>query len=199
MLGCQCSQEQTSFLYKGRVSLSARTTMANTYLKKWIHAVTFQNSSFGLFFIIITIFYVIEFDNCRELNSKGLYLSLKKEFFFIKSCLLFASCRKLEIRQFHVMVVLRRQRNVHKIVKHVPSCCFAKRELIKQRRQRRQRERQKSNRLRLAKQQLCTCITHFSTFFCRHCTTTTWKCLMSLFVEDVNTRKRFPFSFPKLW
>ena len=67
--------------------------------------------------------------------------------FFSKSCLLFASCRKLKIRQFRVMVVQRRQRNVHKIVKHVPSCCFAKRELIKQRRQRRQRERQKSNRL----------------------------------------------------
>ena len=94
------------------------------------------------------------------MNSKGLFLSLKKEFFG-KLCLLFASCRKLEIRQFHVMVVQRRQRNVHKIVKHVPSCCFAKRELIKQRRQRRQRERQKSNRLRLAKQQLCTCITLF--------------------------------------
>ena len=31
----------------------------------------------------------------------------------------------------------------------------------------------KSNRFRLAKQQLCTCITLFSTFLCRHCTTTT--------------------------
>ena len=33
-----------------------------------------------------------------------------------------------------------------------------------------QRERQKSNRLRLAKQQLCTCITPFCTFLCRSCT-----------------------------
>ena len=46
-----------------------------------------------------------------------------------------------------------------------------------QRRQRRQRERQKSNRFRLAKQQLCTCITHFCIFRSRHRTTTTWKCL----------------------
>ena len=42
---------------------------------------------------------------------------------------------------------------------------------------RRQRERPKSNRLRLAKQQLCTWITLFCTFLCRHCTTATWKCL----------------------
>ena len=42
------------------------------------------------------------------------------------------------------------------------------------RQQLRQRERQKSSRLKLAKQQLCTCITLFSTFLCRHCTTTTW-------------------------
>ena len=36
---------------------------------------------------------------------------------------------------------------------------------LKQRRRRRQRERQKSNRFRLAKQQLCTCITFFVHFF----------------------------------
>ena len=70
---------------------------------------------------------------------------------------------------------------------------------LKQRRQRRKRERQKSNRFRLAKQQLCTCITLFCTFFCRHCTsTTTWKCVVSRFVEDANTRQRLPFSFPEL-
>ena len=54
------------------------------------------------------------------------------------------------------------------------------------RRRRRQRERQKSSRLKLAKQQLCTCITLFCTFLCRRCTTTTWKCLISRFMEDVN-------------
>ena len=36
---------------------------------------------------------------------------------------------------------------------------------LKQRRRRRQRERQKSNRFRLAEQQLCTCITFFVHFF----------------------------------
>ena len=45
----------------------------------------------------------------------------------------------------------------------------------RRRRRRRQRERQKRNRYTLAKQQLCTCITLFCTFVCRHCTTTTWK------------------------
>ena len=60
---------------------------------------------------------------------------------------------------------------------------------LKQRRPRRQRERQKSNRLKLAKQQLCTCITLFCKFLYRHCTSTTWKYHISRFVEDVNTRR----------
>ena len=67
---------------------------------------------------------------------------------------------------------------------------------LKQRRRRRHRERQKSNRFRLAKQQLCTCITLFCTFRSRHCTTTTWKCLISRFVEEVNSRQQLSFSFP---
>ena len=70
---------------------------------------------------------------------------------------------------------------------------------LKQRRRRRQRERQKRNWFRLAKQQLCTCVTLFCTFLCRQCTTTTWKCLILRFVEDVNTRQRLSFSFPELW
>ena len=37
----------------------------------------------------------------------------------------------------------------------------------------------------LAKQQLCTCITFFCTFLCGHCTTTAWKSLISRFMEDV--------------
>ena len=69
---------------------------------------------------------------------------------------------------------------------------------LKQRRRGRQRERQNKARFRLAKQQLCTCITLFCTFLCRHCTTTTWKCLISRLVEDVNTKQRLCFSFPEL-
>ena len=69
---------------------------------------------------------------------------------------------------------------------------------LKQRRRRRQRERQKSNWFRLAKQQLCTCITLFCTFLCRHCTTTTWNVLIPPFLENVNTRPRLSFSFPEL-
>ena len=70
---------------------------------------------------------------------------------------------------------------------------------LKQRRRWRQRERQKSKRFRLAKQQLCTCITLFCTFLCRRCTTTTWKCLISRFVEDGNTGQQPSFSFLELW
>ena len=44
-----------------------------------------------------------------------------------------------------------------------------------------------------------TCITLFCTFLCRPCTTTTWKCLISRFNEDVKRRHQFSFSFPELW
>ena len=50
---------------------------------------------------------------------------------------------------------------------------FLDREL-KQRRQRRQRELEKSHRFISAKQQLCTCVTLFCTFLGRRCTTATW-------------------------
>ena len=69
----------------------------------------------------------------------------------------------------------------------------------KQRRRWRQRERQKSKRFRQGKQQLCTCITLFCTFLSRRCTTTTWKCLISRFVEDGNTGQQLSFSFLELW
>ena len=46
--------------------------------------------------------------------------------------------------------------------------------------------------------QFCTCIMLFCTFLCRHCTTTTWKCLISRFVEDMDTRQRLSFSFSEL-
>ena len=74
---------------------------------------------------------------------------------------------------------------------------------LKQRWRQGQRERQQSNRLKLAKdnnlKQLCTCITLYCTFPCRHCTTLTWKCLISPFVRGSEpTRQRLSFSFPEL-
>ena len=70
---------------------------------------------------------------------------------------------------------------------------------FKQRRRRRQRERQKSNRFRLAKQQLCTCITLFCIHFLAVVAGATWKCLISRFVEDGNTGQQLSFSSPELW
>ena len=61
--------------------------------------------------------------NFLELNSKGLHQSSGKE--KESCCLLFPSSTKREIRQFHVVVVQRRQRNVQKSVMHVQTCCFA--------------------------------------------------------------------------
>ena len=52
-------------------------------------------------------------------------------------------------------------------------------------RRRRQRQLQ-SNRIRLAKQQLCTCITLFCTLLCRSCTTTTWNDQILSFFDDGN-------------
>ena len=69
---------------------------------------------------------------------------------------------------------------------------------LKQRRRRRQLERQKSSRTILAKQKICTCITHFCTFLCRRCTNITWKCLISRFVGDGNTKKQL-FSLLGIW
>ena len=64
---------------------------------------------------------------------------------------------------------------------------------------RRQLKRQKSSRFIVEKQKLRTCITLFCTFLCRHCTTTTWKCLISGFFKDGNLRQQLSFSFPELW
>ena len=56
----------------------------------------------------------------------------------------------------------------------------------------------KKQQVYYAKQQLCTCITRFCTFLYRPCTTTTWKCLISSFMDDVNKRRRISFSLSKL-
>ena len=58
--------------------------------------------------------------------------------------------------------------------------------------------KKKSNWFILTKQRLCTCITLFCTFLSRRCTTTTWKCLISRFVEETWDNE-FLFSFPELW
>ena len=49
------------------------------------------------------------------------------------------------------------------------------------------------------KQHRCTC-TLFCPFLCRRCTTTTWNCLISRYVDDVktNSKRRPSFSFPEL-
>ena len=53
-----------------------------------------------------------------DLNSKGLYQSSGKE--KESCCLVFPFSTKREIKQFHVVVVRRRQRNVQK------ACCTCK-------------------------------------------------------------------------
>ena len=43
------------------------------------------------------------------------------------------------------------------------------------------------------------CIMLFLYISCRRCTTTTWKCQISRFVEDGKKRQQPSFSFPELW
>ena len=57
-----------------------------------------------------------------ELHSKGLFLSLEEQ---NENILQFTFYIKREIRQSHVAVVQRQQRNVQNSVMHVHSCCFA--------------------------------------------------------------------------
>ena len=84
-------------------------------------------SEFALPQTLSRLFHLVYFVKCwqffLELNSKGLHQSSGKE--KESCCLLFPSSTKREIRQFHVVVVQRRQRNVQKSVMHVQSCCFA--------------------------------------------------------------------------
>ena len=50
----------------------------------------------------------------------------------------------------------------------------------------RRRESKKSNSLTRQNNNFARASLFFCTFLCRHCTTTTWKCLISRFVKDVN-------------
>ena len=61
--------------------------------------------------------------NLLDLNSKGLHQSSGKQKESFR--LLLPSSTKREIRQFHVAVLQRRQRNLQKKVMHAQSCCFA--------------------------------------------------------------------------
>ena len=56
-----------------------------------------------------------------------------------------------------------------------------------------------SNRFRLAKQQFCTHITLFVTFFCRRCTFATWNLPNLMFCRGREHKTKALFSFPKLW
>ena len=96
------------------------------------HSIPFNSSNVGNFFL--------------ELNSKGLHQSSGKE--KESCCLLFPSSTKREIRQFHVVVVQRRQRNVQKSVMHVQSCCFANLNLLLFRRSHCRRRRRRRRRRR---------------------------------------------------
>ena len=60
---------------------------------------------------------VVYFPKCEPFNR--IFLKFREQ-----SCLVFTSSIKGEIKQFHVVVVQRRQRNGQKSVMHVQSCFF---------------------------------------------------------------------------
>ena len=63
---------------------------------------------------------------------------------------------------------------------------------------RRQREHQKSDRLNRHNKNSARASRLFCTFLCRHYMTTTGKCLISSFVEDVNKRRLIFFPLSEL-
>ena len=71
--------------------------------------------------------------------------------------------------------------------------CLEIREL-QQRRRRRQRERQKNNRVIKQNNKLSRKSRFFCTFLSRLYKNTTWKCLISRFMEDVNKRRQIFLS-----
>ena len=89
-------------------------------------------SEFALLQTLSRLFQLVQFVKCwqifLELNSKRLYQRSGKE--KESRCPLFMSSTKREIRNFHVVVVQWRQRNVQKSVMHVQSCCFASLNLL---------------------------------------------------------------------
>ena len=76
--------------------------------------------------ILSRLFNVVQFVKCwqyfLELSSKRLSCSGKEK---ESRCLEFTSSTKCEVRDFHVVVVHWRQRNVQKSVMHVQGCCFS--------------------------------------------------------------------------
>ena len=98
------------------VVATTTATATKTSLKKWICA--------ALNFIALIPSRLIRqmLAILLELNSKGLHQSSGRE--KESCCRLFPFSTKREIRQFHVVVVQWRQRNVQKSVLHVQSCCF---------------------------------------------------------------------------
>ena len=54
----------------------------------------------------------------------------------------------------------------------------------------RQRERQTNNSFYKQKNNFARAPRFFVHFFARFCTTTTWKCLISRFMEDINEQRR---------
>ena len=128
--------------------------------------------------------------SAKLLIWKWLFILMQMRLIFTKKVLPSASFWKWEFSLFHL----------HFSHLHLNwGNCYKDIRELNQRRRRRQRELKKSYRVRLAKQQLCTCITLFCTFLSRRCTSTTWKCLISRFFEDGNRRQQLSFSFPELW
>ena len=95
--------------------------------RRWRLPKRHSKSEFVLLQTLSGLFHLVQFAKCGqfflELNSKRLYQSSGKE--KESRCFVFTSSTKLEIRHFHVVVVLRRQRNVQKSVMNEQSCCFA--------------------------------------------------------------------------
>ena len=96
--------------------------VVKTSRKKWIGTVSKLHSSYSISFDLLDIdemFWSWILKNCILVEKK------EKEI-----VLLFTSSMKHEIRKFHIAVVRQWQRNVHKSLLLMQSCCFANLNLL---------------------------------------------------------------------
>ena len=106
----------TNDIYSQTTKLCSSTLKSEFALPQTYRAysITFNSSNVGKFFWSWIL------KECIKVEEKKKKVVVR----------LFPFSTKREIRQFHTVVVQRRQRNVQKSVMHVQSCCFARLNLL---------------------------------------------------------------------
>ena len=114
-----------------------------------------------IFYYYYYFFYVIEFDNCWELNSKGLFLRFEKRIFLANRVFCSLPAENLKLGSSTSWSCNDGKEMYTKSWSTCQVVVLLKGSLLSNDDSDVNDNVKKSNRLRLAKQQLCTCITLF--------------------------------------